>query len=212
MSGIQTKACAKPECDNFGKRGQSIGGHGWFRTKRGTKRRYRCKICGGTVSTNTGTAYFGLRCTRSEFDRVASMRVEGVSISAIDRTSGHSRGTVDRWLQRAATSTKRFNDEHLREFEIEETQADELCTFVGNKTDTRWLFTLIEVSSRLWPSKVLGRRSYRNTELLCNETVLRGKIVDTVLAHSDGFEFYERVIRAVLGVGASTPASSNAST
>ena len=60
MSGIRTKACVKPECDNFGKRGQNIGGHGWFTTKTGRKRRYPCKICGTTASTNTGTAYAGL--------------------------------------------------------------------------------------------------------------------------------------------------------
>jgi hypothetical protein len=65
MSGNRTKACVKPECDNFGKRGQNIGGHGWFTTKTGRKRRYQCKICGTTACTNTGTAYAGLGCTRS---------------------------------------------------------------------------------------------------------------------------------------------------
>ena len=51
------EACSKPECENFGKRGIAIGPHGWFTTKTGRRRRYRCKICGGTLSTNTGTAY-----------------------------------------------------------------------------------------------------------------------------------------------------------
>jgi hypothetical protein len=45
----------------------------------------------GTLSTNTGTAYSGLRCTRKEFDQVAGMRVEGVSISATARLTGRSR-------------------------------------------------------------------------------------------------------------------------
>jgi hypothetical protein len=39
----------------------------------------------------------------------------------------------------------------------------------------------------------LGRRSYRNTELVFNETVLRGKVVGITLVTSDGFEFYEKV-------------------
>ena len=68
MRAIQDKACSKPECENFGKRGIAIGGHGCFTTKTGRRRCYRCKICGGTLSTNTGTAYSGLRCTRKEFD------------------------------------------------------------------------------------------------------------------------------------------------
>jgi IS1 family transposase len=69
-------------------------------------------------------------------------------------------------------------------FEIKEIQVDELCTFVGKTTNTTWLFTIVEVSSRLWPTQVLGRRSYRNTELLLNETVHRGKVVGITLVTS----------------------------
>jgi IS1 family transposase len=128
------------------------------------------------------------------------MRVEGVSISAIARITGRSRSTIERWLERAAAAAKRFNDEHLRDFEIKELQADELCSFVGSKTDTRWLFTAIEVSSRVWATKVLGRRSYRNTELLFNEVISRGRLTGQVLITSDGFEYYERVVRKLVGV------------
>ena len=83
-------------------------GHGSFATKCGRRRRYRCTVCGGTVSTNTGTAYSGLRCTRRDFDQVASLRVEGVSISPTARVTGHSRNTIARWLERASTAAKRF--------------------------------------------------------------------------------------------------------
>ncbi|TDI37739.1 MAG: IS1 family transposase [Acidobacteria bacterium] len=85
---------------------------------------YRCKICGGTVSTNTGIAYSGLRCTRREFDQVARLRVEGVSISATARVTGRSRNTVARWLERASRAAERFNRQTLRDFEIVELQAD----------------------------------------------------------------------------------------
>ncbi len=109
MNAIDGMACCKPGCDNVGKPGLNIVGHGWFATKSGRRRRYRCKVCGGTLSTNTGTAYSGLRCARREFDQVASLRVEGVSISGTDRVTGHSRNTIARWLERASTAAKRFN-------------------------------------------------------------------------------------------------------
>ena len=118
MKAIQDKACSKPGCENFGKRGINIGGHGWFNTKSGRRRRYRCKICGGAVSTNTGTAYSGLPCTRREFDQVADLRVEGVSISATARLTGRSLNTVARWLERASIAAERFNRHMLRDFEI----------------------------------------------------------------------------------------------
>ena len=41
MNAIDERACGKPGCDNFGKPGLNIVGHGWFVTKSGRRRRYR---------------------------------------------------------------------------------------------------------------------------------------------------------------------------
>ncbi len=199
MSVIQYKACCNPDCDNFGKQGIHIGGHGWFTTKSGQRRRYRCKICGRTVSMSTGTAYSGLRCTRREFDLVARLRVEGLSISATARVTGHSRNTIARWLERASRAAERFNRGMLRDFEIVELQADELYTFIGSKSRPMWLFATIEVSSRLWAGSLLGRRSYRNTKSLLDDVLLRGRLVGFPLIATDGFEYYFGVIRRLLG-------------
>ena len=144
MHAIDGMACAKRGCDTRGKLGLNIVGHGSFPTKWGRRWRYRCTVCEGTVSTNTGTAYSGRRCARREFDQVASRRVEGVSISATARVTGHARNIIARWLERASTAAKRFNQRMLRDFEIIEPQADELCTFIGNKSRATWLFAAIE--------------------------------------------------------------------
>ena len=177
----------------------NIGGHGWFTTKSGRRRRYRCKICGATVSTNTGTAYSGLRCTRREFDQVASTRVEGMSISATARLTGRSRNTIARWLERASSAAEHFNRQMLRDFEIVELQADELCTFVGSKSRPTWLFATIEVCSRLWASSLVGRRSFRNTKAVLADVILRGRLVGFPLIATDGFEYYFRVIVRLIG-------------
>ena len=39
MNAIDERACGKPGCDNFGKPGLNIVGHGWFVTKSGRRRR-----------------------------------------------------------------------------------------------------------------------------------------------------------------------------
>lgn len=139
MNAIDEMACCSRGCDNFGKPGLNIVGHGRFATKSGQQRRYRCTVCGKTLSTNTGTAYSGLRCTRREFDHVAGLRVEGVSLSAAARVTGHSRNTIARWFERATTAAAHFNHRTVRDFDIRELQADELCTFIGNKRQTLWL-------------------------------------------------------------------------
>jgi len=125
MEPIRQKACLNPLCSDVGKlNAGNIILHASFDPKSGTRQRCLCKTCGRTFSANTGTAYVGLRCSHDEFDQVATMRVEGNSISAIDRMTGRSRSTIDRWLKRAAVSAKRFNNEHLRDFEITQLQAD----------------------------------------------------------------------------------------
>ena len=199
MNAIEGMACATPGCDNRGKQGLNIVGHGSFATKSGRRRRYRCTVCRGTLSTNTGTAYSGLRCTRREFDQVASLRVEGVSISATARVTGHSRDTIARWLERASTAAERFNDRKVRDFELIELQADELCTFIGNKSQTFWLFATIEVSSRLWAGTVLGRRSDRNAGAVINNVVRRGRVVGCPLIATDGFEYYLGAVARLFG-------------
>ena len=192
-------ACAKLGCDNFGNPGLNIVGHGSFATKSGRRRRYRCKVCGQTLSTHTGTVYAGLRCSRREFDQVASLRVEGMSISAPARVTGRSRNPIARWLERASTAATRFNQRMLRGFEILELQADDRCTFIGRTRSTVWLFATLEVCSRLWTGSVLGRRSYRNTKAVISDVLLRGRLVGVPRIATDGFEYYvgvDRVHRA----------------
>ena len=199
MNATGRMACATPACDNRGKPGINIVGYGSFATKSGRRRRYRCTVCRGTLSTNTATAYSGLRCTRREFDQVAGLRVEGVGVSATARVTGHSCNTIARWLERASTAAKRFNDRMLRGFDLIELQADEICTFVGNKKTTGWLFATIEVSSRLWASTVLGRRSDRNARAVIEDVICRGRVVGCPLIATDGFEYYVSAVRALFG-------------
>ena len=199
MNAIDERACGKPGCDNFGKPGLNIVGHGWFVTKSGRRRRYRCTVCGGTLSTNTGPAYRGLRCSRREFDQVASLRVEGVSISATARVTDHSCTTIARWLERASTAAACFHHRLLREVDVIELQADERCTFIGSKRRTLWLFATIEVCSRLWAGSVLGRRAHRNTKAAINDVILRGRLVGCPLIATDGVEYYVGVMVRLLG-------------
>ena len=199
MNPTDGMACATSGCDNRGKPGLNIVGYGSFATKAGRRQRYRCTVCRGTLSTNTGTAYSGLRCTRREFDQVASLRVEGMSISATARVTGHSRNTIVRWLERASTAAKRFNHRMLRGFDLMELQADELCTFIGSKRNIIWLFATIEVSSRVWAGSVLGRRSDRNASAVINNVVRRGRVVGCPLIATDGFEYYLGAVARLFG-------------
>ena len=199
MHAIDGMACAKRGCDTRGKLGLTIVGPGSFPTKWGRRWRYRCTVCGGTVSTHTGTAYSGLRCARRECDQVASLRVEDVSMSATARVTGHARHTIARWLARASTAAKRFNQRMLRDVAIIELQADALCTFIGTKSRATGWCAAIEVCSRLWAGRVLGRRASRNAPAVLHDVILRGRVVGFPLIAPEGFAYDVGVSERLFG-------------
>ena len=173
--------------------------HGFYTTRWGKRRRYQCQMCGQTFCSTTGTPYHRLQHRRTTFDEVAALSVEGLNKSAIARVQRIAWNTVDRWLERAASSCRRFNDRRTTGLAVVELQADEIRTIVGSKQDPIWVFSSIEVWSRLWTSTVVGRRSYHNTLELFRDVSSRMQLDRIPLITTDGFEFYEKVIRRVFG-------------
>jgi transposase-like protein/IS1 family transposase len=174
--------------------------YGFYTTKSGKRRRYRCSTCGRTFGSTTNTAYYRLQHRRTTFDEVAALSVEGVSKSAIARVKRIGWNTVNRWLERAAAYCKQFNDSTITELEIPELQADEIRMFAGGKGNVVWIFASLDVSSRLWPSTVIGRRSYRNTHRLFKDTLRRMRHRSVPLIVTDGFEYYAKVVRRLFGL------------
>ena len=199
-SELKNRRCLNPECPVHGSVGAgNIVSHGFYRTRSGKRRRYRCVTCGHTFSSTKGTLYYRLQHRRNRVDAAVALRVEGVSLSAIARVEGLAWNTVARWLEKAAAVCRGFNQSRMAGFVVEELQADETRSFVGGKTRPTWIFVAIEVWSRLWPSTVTGRRSYRNTLALLRDIANRVGFERLPLIVTDGFDFYEKVVRRVFG-------------
>ncbi|TAH39436.1 MAG: hypothetical protein EYC70_01230 [Planctomycetota bacterium] len=191
-------SCPNSDCGLFGRRGQrNILLHSWQPLRRGRRRRYLCTTCGKTFSRTQGTPYFRLQHGRRRFDEVVELRMEGASIAAIARIKRLSWNTVARWLAKAAVRATRFNDQRIRGFELVELQADEICTFARGKDHQVWIYTTIEVSSRLWPATRVGRRSRKSTLAVIRELARRGLPGATPLIATDGYRYYKGVIRKV---------------
>ena len=81
---MTNRRCPNSVCPAHGRvGGENIVIHGFYRTRSGKRRRYRCRACGRTFSSTTGTPYYRLQHRRARFDAVVALRVEGVNISAI---------------------------------------------------------------------------------------------------------------------------------
>ena len=133
---MKNSRCLNLACPLRGKVSSgNIVRHGFYRTRSGKRRRYRCGECGKTFSSTKGTPYYRLQHRRATFDGVIALRVEGVSISAISRIKGIAWNTVARWLEKAAQVCRRFNHRRVAGFAAEELQADEIRTFAGQQED-----------------------------------------------------------------------------
>jgi transposase-like protein/IS1 family transposase len=191
--------CPNRHCHPSGKTDTAIIRHGFYKTRWGKRRRYQCQACGKTFCSTTGTAYHRLQHRRVTFDEVAALSVEGLNKSAIARVKRIAWNTVHRWLERAASWCQRFNDRKMRRLSIAELQADEIQTIVGGKDGPIWIFVVFDVWSRLWPSMLVGKRSYHNTLSLFRDLSKRMNLEVAPLITTDGFKFYERVIGRVFG-------------
>jgi len=192
--------CPNAKCSSQAKAAsEMIIRSGFYSTRWGKRQRLRCKGCGRTFCRNRGTVYHRLQHRRATFDEVAALSVEGMNKSSIARVKQITWNTVARWLEKAADSCRRFNDQEIAGFTVAELQADELRTIVGGKDQPIWIFVAIDVWSRLWPTTVVGRRSYRNTLTLFRDVSGRMNLERLPLIATDGFEFYHRVIRRIFG-------------
>jgi transposase-like protein len=119
--------------------------HGFYTTRAGKRRRYRCCVSGKTFCSTKNTPYYRLQHRRATFDEVAALSVEGVNKSAISRVKSIAWNTVHRWLERAAIACRRFNENRIEAIEIVELQADEIRTFVGAKRTPVWIFAVLVI-------------------------------------------------------------------
>jgi hypothetical protein len=84
----------------------------------------------------------------------------------------------------------RSAENNLKQFDIKEPQADEIRTFVDDRKRTTWAITFFETTSRLWPSCLVGKRSYRNIRRLFRDTLSRSESHERLLITPDGFKPY----------------------
>jgi len=177
----------------------NVTGAGTYRTKTGRRRRFDCDACGTGFSRNTGTPYYRLHASRSVFDRAAALAVEGVNVSAIARVVERSWSTAARWLERAQAAAAEFNERHIRGYELLEFQADELQAALPESLGGIWVFAGIEVSSRLWPATIVGRRTSKNTRRLFADVAGTAEYDKPPLITSDGFKYYPSAVRKTFG-------------
>lgn len=126
--------------------------------------------------------------------------VEGNSHAAVARAGGLAPSTVARWSQRAARHARRFAEERLELDRAIELQLDELNSHGAGESDPDWVYSAIEVWSRLWVATRVSRRTLRATLLFVRKLRRAFQAFpEPLLVTSDAFKYYLPVLRRVLG-------------
>ena len=131
--------------------------------------------------------------------KAAVLRVESVSIASISRIENIAWNTAARLLLSAAAAAEKFLSAMIDGYSLVELQADEIRVFLTSKRYPKWVLSSIDVSSRFWPSLVVGRRSYKNIKKLLSDTLKNAECSFPLLVATDGFVFYKKAMRTILG-------------
>lgn len=123
------------------------------------KQSYKCKSC--------GTQYVASPCSRAYSPQIKQTCIEmylnGMGIRGISRVTKISHTTILNWIQEAGES---LSDEPQDEEIPEITEIDELQTFVGNKKNKYWVWTVVNHNKKgiiLW---TIGDRSHQTFAFL----------------------------------------------
>jgi hypothetical protein len=112
--------------------------------------RYQSGRDGKTFCSTSGTPYYRLQHRRATFDEVTFLSVKGLNKSAIARVKrvAGTRSIVG-WKKQPGGVV---GSAKLKGLSILELQADEIRRIIRGREQAIWVFVVIDVWSRLWPS------------------------------------------------------------
>ena len=102
------------------------------KTDKGVQR-HRCKTCKKSFTATKGTIFYRCKHSKEEMVECIAMVGDRNSLAAIHRMKGVKEETVAKWLERAASHVKQFEDYLVKHHTLSEVQLDALWTYVGHK-------------------------------------------------------------------------------
>lgn len=133
MNELEKCFCPNNKCKDYGLRGQgNIATRGKYGKDRSRNLLY-CRTCGKRFAATQTSALFGLHLPAETVRQIIHHAAEGVGVRATARLLGLDKDTVNRVILRAGEHCARVLSSLLRALELEETQLDELWTFVKKR-------------------------------------------------------------------------------
>jgi len=133
MSELDQFFCPNKQCKEYGLRGQgNIAIRGKYGKDKNRDLLY-CRTCGKRFASTRASAMFGLHLPAETIRQIIHHAAEGVGVRATARLLGLDKDTVNRVVLRAGEHCARVLSSLLTSLQLDETQLDELWTFVKKR-------------------------------------------------------------------------------
>jgi hypothetical protein len=133
MSELDQCFCPNKQCKEYGLRGQgNIAIRGKYGKDKDRDLLY-CRNCGKRFASTRASAMFGLHLPAETIRQIIHHAAEGVGVRATARLLGLDKDTVNRVILRAGEHCARVLSSLLTSLQLDETQLDELWTFVKKR-------------------------------------------------------------------------------
>jgi hypothetical protein len=117
-------------------------------------RQYHCKDCNAYRVLRPQPGY-----TEAEKAQVLRVYREGVSLRGLERIFGECRQTIMKWLKAAMTCLPELEDTVVDPVKYDVLEVDEAWSFVVQRQQKRWLWTVMCRRTRQIIAFVIGDRS-----------------------------------------------------
>jgi IS1 family transposase len=159
---------------------------------------YLCKQCGKRFNRRKGTPLEGLRTPTYVIVMAMAMYMCGVSVAMIADVTGKQEKTVERWIRRIAPHCRELIKQGLSKrnhsFTSLYLQMDESWSYLWRKKTKVWIWTGIDVATRLFIAFHMGDRSGDSAKALVGTIKARIHGVPRLIT-TDGLEAYAEKIR-----------------
>jgi IS1 family transposase len=203
-------ACDNPKCAYYGITDQTVhaliayGGHG----KHERIQDLYCQACERKFTVRRHTVLYRLKTPSARVAEALTFLAEGVDVSVLERTWGIGEGTLRTWLTRAGLHAVKLHDHFFQQLKLQHVQLDELWANVRQKSHEVWVWTSMEVTTKIIPVIRLGPRTLAVACAVIHE--LRQRMAPDhplPVFSTDGLQLYFYALTAHFGHWVSPPGS-----
>ena len=160
---------------------------------------WECGYCGSNHTAWLGTAQYRLKTPSQKVSLALHMHMKGVAAADISEVLEIPASTIQHWLDRGGQHSERLHAKLFKNLVMRHIQLDELVTKVRKRAKRTWIWTGIDVQTRLLLAWTVGGRSQADAHTLMHQLVSRLAPGHIPAFTSDGLNQYYYTITAHIG-------------